>query len=73
MRDPADVPGEWARLAKLYPGLVALELRPAPMVDIPEKGVFYRVVVGAFPTRADAQAACAPVKAGGAYCALVQP
>ena len=73
VRDPADVPGEWARLAKLYPALVALELRPAPMIDIPEKGVFYRVVVGAFPTRADAQAACAPVKAGGAYCALVQP
>ena len=42
------------------------------MIDIPGKGAFYRVVVGAFATRAEARAACAPVRAGGAYCALVR-
>ena len=71
VRDPADVPGEWRRLAGRYPSLAGLEPQPPRTVEAPGKGVFHRVLGGAFATRAEAQAVCGRVRSAGGYCAVV--
>ncbi|MCB1883161.1 MAG: tetratricopeptide repeat protein [Geminicoccaceae bacterium] len=70
VRTAADTEGEWRRLAKLHglrPDLVA---RPPERVEIAGKGVFYRVLRGAYATKAEAEGACAVVEAKGAYCTV---
>ena len=71
VRDPADVPGEWRRLAGRYPSLAGLEPQPPRTVEVPGKGTFHRVLGGAFATRAEAQAVCGRVRSAGGYCAVV--
>jgi hypothetical protein len=46
---------------------------PVPPVAVPGKGTFYRVAGGAFATRAEAQAACDRLRAGGQYCVVTGP
>ena len=65
VRDPAGVAAEWQRLVRLHPTLAGLEPQPAKVAEIPGKGRFYRVLGGAFATRAEAQAACARLQAEG--------
>ena len=71
--DKARLPAEWARLEAAHPSLRGLELLPAEPVEVAGKGTFWRLVVGSFPSRAAAEAACAPVKAKGAFCAVLGP
>jgi cytoskeleton protein RodZ len=74
VRDPGIVAGEWQRLVKLHPSLAGLEPRPPLTVDVPGRGTFYRVVGGAFATRAEAMAACERVRAKeNQYCRVVTP
>ena len=68
LRDPAGAAGEWQRLVRLHPSLAGLEPQPARVAEIPGKGRFYRVLGGAFATRAEAEAACARLLAEGSYC-----
>jgi hypothetical protein len=60
-------------MAERFPSLAGLELRPAVPVAVPGKGTFYRVAGGAFATRAEAQAACDRLRAGGQYCEVTSP
>jgi SPOR domain len=71
VRDPADVPGEWRRLAGRYSSLAGLEPQAPRTVEVPGKGIFHRVIGGAFATRAEAQTVCARIRSGGGYCAVV--
>ena len=71
VRDPADVPGEWRRLAGRYPSLAGLEPQAPRTVEVPGKGTFHRVIGGAFATRAEAQAVCGRVRSAGGHCAVV--
>jgi tetratricopeptide (TPR) repeat protein len=73
IRHAADIPAEWATLVKKHPSLAKLKLRAAPPVEIPDKGTFYRVAAGSFASRDEAARACAPLKAVGAYCAIMTP
>jgi hypothetical protein len=73
VRDPVEVPDEWRRLAKRHPSLAGLALQPPQPIDVPGRGVFYRILLGAFATRAEAQSACTSAQAGGGYCAVVTP
>jgi hypothetical protein len=71
VRDPAEVPGEWQRLAGRYQVLAGLELLRPTMVEVPGKGTFYRVIGGRFATEAEAQAICERLRPAGAYCMIV--
>ncbi len=71
--DKARLPAEWARLEAVHPSLRGLELLPAEPVEIAGKGTFWRLVAGRFPSRAAAEAACAPVKARGGFCTVLGP
>ena len=71
VRDAADVPAEWRRLVARDPGLAGLEPRPPQRVEIAGKGAFWRVLAGAFPTRAEAGAACGRARARGRDCSVV--
>ena len=41
------------------------------MVEVPGKGIFYRVIGGAFETKAEAQAVCERVRSADGYCMIV--
>ncbi len=72
LRDPAGAAEEWRRLRRLHPTLLqGVELRPPRPVEVPGQGTYYRVAGGAFATRAEAQAACARLRAAGQYCTVV--
>ena len=71
LRDPAGAAAAWRRLVRLHPSLAGLEPRPARVAEVPGEGRFYRVLGGAFATRAEAQAACARLLAEGSYCRRV--
>lgn len=73
VRDAAVVAGEWRNLVKKYPSLAPLPPRPAEAVEIPGKGTFFRIAGGSFASRDEAARACAPLKAAGAYCAILPP
>jgi hypothetical protein len=72
VRDLAGVYREWRHLAERHPDLGALGLRPPQRVEIRGGGTFYRVIVGAFATRADAQAACGRLREDGS-CRTIVP
>jgi tetratricopeptide (TPR) repeat protein len=63
---------EWARLQAHYPSLQAYRLLPPQMIEIPDKGTFYRVLAGPFGSEAAAAQACAPLKAAGEYCHVIK-
>jgi cytoskeleton protein RodZ len=71
VRDQASVPGEWRRLARQYASLVGMQARAPRRVEVPGKGIFYRVVGGAFATRAEAKAACERLRSEGGDCQVV--
>jgi cell division septation protein DedD len=73
VRDPADAPGEWRRLARRSQPLAGLEPQAPSTAEVPGKGTFHRVLGGAFATRAEAQAVCGRVRSAGGYCAVVVP
>jgi SPOR domain len=72
VRNPAEVPGEWQRLTARYRVLAGLEPQAPIKVDVPGKGVFYRIIGGAFETRSEAQAVCERLRSAGGYCMPVE-
>jgi len=73
VRDPAEVPGEWRRVAARHPGVAGLAPREPQAVEVPGRGRFWRVLAGSFATRAEAEAACARVRAGSGACRALAP
>ncbi|HMR30189.1 MAG TPA: tetratricopeptide repeat protein [Geminicoccaceae bacterium] len=73
IRDGDKVEAEWQGLVRKHPSLAGLGLRPALPVEVPGKGTYYRVAAGSFASREEAARACAPIKAAGAYCAILTP
>jgi hypothetical protein len=71
VRDPAEAPGEWRRLARRHPSLAGLAPGPPVAVELPGRGAYHRVLGGAFATRAEARAACDRLRAEGGGCAVV--
>jgi hypothetical protein len=71
VRNPAEARGEWQRLAERYRALAGLEPQAPTEVEVPGKGIFYRVIGGAFTTRGQAQAVCDKVRSAGGYCTIV--
>jgi sporulation related protein len=71
VRDPARVAEEWRRLAGRHPSLAGLALREPRTVEVPGRGRFYRVIAGAFASRAEAEAACARLGPEGRGCRAV--
>ena len=71
VRHRAEVSGEWQRLAQRYRVLAGLEPQAPRMVEVPGKGIFYRVIGGAFATRAEAQAVCESVRSAKGYCMII--
>ncbi len=61
----------WGRLLQRYPSLAAIHPLPPPSVEVPGKGVFYRVLGGGFATRGAAEKACRPILAAGGECAVI--
>ena len=45
----------WGRLVKKYPSLASMQPLPPPSIEVPGKGVFYRVLAGRFATREAAE------------------
>jgi hypothetical protein len=72
VRDRAEAPGAWRRLAARHPALAGLEPRVPRAVPVPGKGTFYRVMGGSFATEAEARAVCDRLRADGEGC-LVAP
>ncbi len=63
MRTMAGARRDWRRLQGLFPDLFGDREFMVRRVELPELGVFYRVVTGAYPDRAAATVACAALKA----------
>lgn len=70
---PERIAGEWTRLKAAHPRLADLELLPPERVQIPGRGVFWRLVAGRFASREAAAAVCVPLKAEGRWCAVLGP
>ncbi len=71
VHNQAAVPGEWQRLVRRYPSLAGLKPQAPKVVDIPGRGTFYRVLGGAFATRAEAQSVCERLRGEGGECRVV--
>ena len=72
VRDRAEAPGVWRRLAARHPDLAGLEPRVPRAVALPGKGTFYRVTGGSFATEAEARVVCDRLRAAGADCLMVR-
>ncbi len=68
IKNEGAVEGEWQRLRKLHPLTLDTMSLNVQAIDIPEKGRFYRVLAGAFDSKASAESACAAIEAEGQYC-----
>jgi hypothetical protein len=68
VREPNGAEAEVKRLARRFPVLKDLKAGTGEKVEVPDKGVFYRVYAGSFVDESDALAVCAQLKAEGAYC-----
>ncbi|MEZ5903605.1 MAG: SPOR domain-containing protein [Geminicoccaceae bacterium] len=71
VRSPAAAHEEWTRLAGVLDLDPSVDQVLPQRIEVPGKGVFYRVEGGPFATRAEAAAACAPLAATGQYCAVI--
>lgn len=67
-REPEQAVRGWAELKRLYGDLLG-GLEPAiAMVELGERGIFFRLLAGGFADRADARALCAALSQRGAWC-----
>ena len=63
--------GEIARLAKKHPNILSLLSGIVIRADLGDKGVWYRMRVGPFATRGDANGVCGQLKAVNVGCFVV--
>lgn len=71
VRSPTAAIEEWRRLARSFALPEAIRQIEPQRVETAEQGVFYRVLGGPFSSPEAVERACAPVRASGAYCAVV--
>jgi hypothetical protein len=71
VRREADVPDEYARLARLYPVIGRYPMQPTQRIEVTGQGEFWRVLAGTFETREAAAEVCRSVHALGAQCRIV--
>jgi len=65
--------GEWARLAKKHPDILANLKAVIQRADLGTKGIFYRVRGGWLATRGEAKTICAELKRRNVGCIIVKP
>lgn len=72
VRREEDLASEWRRLSRRNPSLA--ERRPvrSPPFEVAGKGTYWRLMLGPFETRAQAQAACAPLRERKDPCEVVR-
>jgi hypothetical protein len=73
-REAAAATQGWHRLSKAHPGLLG-KLSPAVIrIDLGAgKGIYYRLLAGPLPDRAQADRLCAQLKAKKVGCLVVKP
>lgn len=72
VRREEDLASEWRRLSRRNPSLAARRpVRSAPF-EVAGKGTYWRLMLGPFETRAQAQAACAPLRERKDPCEVVR-
>lgn len=69
-REAADA--EWGKATRARPAMFRGAEKSVQRADLGQKGVFYRLRVGAFESRADASEFCDALKADGGQCIVVQ-
>lgn len=69
-REAADV--EWNKATRAHPDMFRGADKRVQRADLGQKGVFFRLRVGAFADRGAASAFCDALKAGGGQCIVVQ-
>lgn len=72
LRSADDAETAWTRLSKRYDDLLGGLPRDVVRADLGEKGIYYRLRVGAYTTRADAVALCEALKARKGSCLVVK-
>lgn len=73
LRDKKLVAGEWARLRRAFPDLLAGKKLVPQAADLGSRGVFHRVRAGYFADRASAAALCRATTARNQACIVVKP
>jgi cell division septation protein DedD len=69
----SDVEGEWQRLRKRIGAPIAGRDLLVERADLGTKGVYYRLQIGPFASRQEAERICQDIKASGGDCLLVAP
>lgn len=72
LRTKEAAPPAWARLQKAHPALLGSRELTVQMVDLGDRGIFYRVQAGFFADRAGARDTCNALKARGQDCLVVK-
>jgi len=73
LKDKNLVGGEWLRLQKAFPDLLAGKKLVLQSADLGSRGVYHRVRAGYFGDQASATAACRAFKAKNQDCIVVRP
>jgi cell division septation protein DedD len=71
LRSEAEIDEAWDSLRHRYDRLGSVERLPAATLDIKGRGRFYRLLVGPFQARADANALCTGLKRDGGDCRVI--
>ncbi|MDX6750010.1 tetratricopeptide repeat protein [Geminicoccaceae bacterium 1502E] len=73
VREERATEAEWRRFQRRFPVLADLPWRPPAPVEVKGKGTYWRVIGGALPERAAAEAICRTLEAKRQYCRVVEP
>jgi tetratricopeptide (TPR) repeat protein len=71
MRSEADLDAAWDELRQRFADLAQAERLPTTSVDIAGRGRFYRLLVGPYAVRTDAEQLCSGLKQAGGDCRVV--
>ncbi len=71
LRDEAGLEDAWRDLRRRYQRLETAQRLPTTHVDIEGRGRFYRLLVGPYTARADAEAFCGGLKQDGGDCRVI--
>ncbi|HEX2524957.1 MAG TPA: tetratricopeptide repeat protein [Geminicoccus sp.] len=71
LRSESEIDAAWLALRQRYRRLGTTDRLPATFVDIEGRGRFYRLLVGPYMARADAEALCKGLKDDGGDCRVI--
>ncbi len=72
IQDESEIPGEWERLKKSYPGVLGPLRLVVEEAKLGERGVFFRVQAGGFDSEEQAQTACESLTEQGQQCFVLE-